>query len=265
MLRKRLRSGKTLDSEEIAGLSLSAKEQLFSSANMLFVETMCLPAEFSDISGGINETGYKIMRIGHDFNEFFEVSAGKAVFDCKKTELKELLSGLAERSGEFLERKETALIFRSYEKGVFVNIDRERFYYAVLNLLLNAAENTPRGGKVRVVLQKTKKFAKITVQDNGFGMDEETLLHCFEPFYTKSRSTEKKKMGLGLTLAHFFAVKSGGRLGIKSEEGKGTSVSLLIPLMTAEEIKLSVEALGKDIFGGNFSPVSIVLSGIEKE
>lgn len=265
MAYKRLRSGKHINSGEMADFSLAAKEQIFEAIRNQFVETIKLPAEYTEVSEEINVMGYSVLRISHNFNEYCEAISGKAVFKTEKAELKETAGNLCEKAKRFFERKGVALIFKSSSENIFVEIDREKFYYALLNILLNAAENTPKGGKVRVVLTKTKKFVKIAVSDNGTGMDEETAEHCFEPFFTKGERFGKKRMGIGLTLARWFVFESKGRIHISSERGKGTTVSMLIPLMEKEETNLSVESPVSDILGGKFSPVSIMLSGIEKE
>lgn len=262
---KRLRSGKSISTETVANLSLSAKEQMTAAVHKQFIETMKLPAEFSDVSEKINGECYSMLRIGHDMNEYCEIISGSGIFNNVKTEVIGSLFDLCERSKIHFSRKNIALIFKPKLEKVFVKIDRERFYYAVLNLLLNAAENTPDGGKVILVVSKTAKFVKITVNDNGFGMDEETLKHCSEPFFSAEGNFGKRKMGLGLTLAHHFSYESGGRMHISSEKGKGTSASVLLPLLSPEEEKLSAEALVPDILGGKYSPVMIMLSGIGKE
>ena len=265
MVYKRLRSGKYINSGEMADLSFSAKEQIFESVRNQFVETIKLPAEYSDVSDNVNSMGYSILRISRNLNEYCEIISGKCFFRKEKMEIAKTFLNLCEASKEFFKKKNINLVFKTESENIFVKTDREKFYYAVLNVLLNAAENTPRGGKVRVVLSRTKKFAKIAISDNGTGMDEETVLHCFEPFFSKSGYLGKPKMGIGLTLAHWFVSENKGRIHISSEKGKGTTVYMLIPLLEKEEADLSVEAPVPDILGGKFSPVSIMLSGIEKE
>ena len=146
-----------------------------------------------------------------------------------------------------------------------MNIDKERFSFAFLNLLLNSAENTPEKGKIRIIVSKTKKFVKITVADNGIGMDEETALHCAEPFYSKNFFREKPKMGLGLTLVHHFVSENGGRISLRSEKDKGTFVSMLLPLVEGGKESVFAGSSVPDLSGDNFSPVYIMLSGIGKE
>ena len=64
---------------------------------------------------------------------------------------------LCEKSKTFLERKELLLLCKIPSENIFVDIDSERFCYAILDLILNAAENTPEKGKIRVTVSKTKK------------------------------------------------------------------------------------------------------------
>ncbi len=260
---KRLRSGKNINGAAMANLSFSAKEQLSEAVRKQFMETMNLPAEYEKESEKINSMGYYILRIGHDLNEYCEAVSGKCVFKNSQTEICRILSDLCEKAAGFIERKNIAFIRKIPRENIFVEIDKERFCYAMLDLLLNAVENTPEGGRIRVSVSKTKKFVKITVGDNGFGMDEELLGHCFEPFYTKNHYSGRKKMGLGLTLVRYFASENGGRLNVSSESGKGTAVSLLVPLMDSERVNLSLSASSPDILGGKYSPVYIVFSSME--
>ena len=262
---KRLRSGKNIESLTAAKLSRVAKEQLHEAVYAQFIETFKISSEYKEAADGINSMGYVILRTGHDLNEYCEAVAGNAKISPVKTELCGFLSKICENSEKFIKRKGQNLICKIPEEKIFVKIDKERFCYSVLNLILNSAENTPEEGKIRISVSKTKRFVKITVRDNGFGMDEESLIHCFEPFYTKNRSVGKSKMGLGLTLARNFVTESGGRMNVSSEEGKGTAVSMLLPLMNSEEINLSVESPVPDILGGKFSPVPIVLSALSEK
>lgn len=265
MTYKRLRSGKKIESNLMAKLSFSAKKQLSEAVRNQFVETMKISAEFSEAAKGIDTMGYLILKTGHDLNEYCEAVSGSGNYSPKMTEICGYLSDICTKSEEFVKRKNLAFLRRIPEENIVVNIDGEKFCYAVLNLILNAAENTPEGGKIRLSVSKTKKFVKIVVGDNGFGMDEESVLRCFEPFYTKSRNSGSKKMGLGLTLARNFVFESGGRMNITSEKGKGAIVSMLLPLVKCEEKNLMVGSAVPEITDGKFSPVRIVLSGLLKD
>lgn len=263
MKSKRLKRGKNVSSESAAELSLCVKEHLFDTVRDLFLETAKLPEEYAEISEEITANGYLILRTGHNLNEYYEAVSGKTVFDNRRTEMGVIVREIYEITKPLIESKELAFICKIPEENVFVNIDREKFSYAILDILLNAAENTPAGGRIRISFQRTKKYAKLIIGDNGFGMDKDTLSHCTEPFYSASFDG-RKKMGLGLTLAHNFVSQSGGRINIKSEKGAGTTVEMLLPIVTGSDPELSASATVPDILGGKLSPVYIVLSGIKK-
>ena len=204
-----------------------------------------------------------ILRSAQEMNEYFEAVSGTENYKNQKTEICGTVSVLCEKAKPFIENKGIFFSAKVPWKNIFVNIDSEKFFYSVLNLLLNAAENCSEEGKIKVSVSKTEKFAKITVSDNGRGMDEETIKHCTEPFFVKGEIPGKKRMGLGLTLSHHFSVKSGGRFKIKSKIGEGTSVSIFLPLAGTDGTELSVGVSSAEISGGAFSPVEIVLSSIK--
>lgn len=260
---KRLKSGKNIPSEKAALLSFCAKEQIYGYVHNQFFETLKLPEECSEVSGEINKAGWMILRSTQEMNEYFEAVSGTENYKNQKTEICNIVSILCEKARPFIENKGISFSCKVPLENIFVNIDRERFFYAALNLLLNAAENISKNGKIKVSVSKTSKFVKITVSDNGIGMNEETIIRCTEPFFVKGEIPGKKRMGLGLTLAHHFAVKSGGRFKIKSTIGEGTSVSILLPVAETDKTELFVGSFSGEIPGGTFSPVEIVLSSLK--
>ncbi|MCP4674160.1 MAG: response regulator [Deltaproteobacteria bacterium] len=102
----------------------------------------------------------------------------------------------------------------------------------VMNLCLNAADAIEGSGIVSIALAVDQgSFVSLRVADTGKGMDEETLEHVFEPFYTTKPSGEGT--GLGLTMVHNTARNHGGVVDIESELGKGTVITLRLPAIDA--------------------------------
>lgn len=261
MAYKRLKSGKSISSEQASKLSLYAKEQIFESVRNQFLETMKLPKEYDEIAEEININGYIILRTGHDLNEYYEAVSGKDSFDNEKAEIGFILKTIYEKSEPIIRKRGILYLCRLPSENIYTNIDKEKFCYAVLDILLNSAENTPEGGRIRIGVKKTQKYVKIIIGDSGCGMNPETAEHCTEPFYS---TAPDKKMGLGLTLVHHFTCKSGGRMNIKSEKGKGTTIEMLLPIITGSGNELSVETTVPDILGSKLSPVDIVLASLKK-
>ncbi|MGW1419426.1 ATP-binding protein [Bradyrhizobium manausense] len=121
--------------------------------------------------------------------------------------------------------------------------DPNQIEMAILNLSVNARDAMPDGGKLRISAKaRTIEHAHgselvpgtyvcISVADTGIGMDEETLAHAVEPFF--STKGIGQGTGLGLSMVHGLASQLGGALTIKSTVGAGTTVELWLPVSHA--------------------------------
>ncbi len=105
-----------------------------------------------------------------------------------------------------------------------------------LNLLLNAIQAMPNGGKICIeAYDYSDKYVRIDVTDTGHGIKPEDLEHIFEPFYTTKgvgRGT-----GLGLAVTYGLVKKHGGYIEVESEVGVGTTFSVYLPKSNVEEGK----------------------------
>jgi two-component system, cell cycle sensor histidine kinase and response regulator CckA len=125
-----------------------------------------------------------------------------------------------------------------------VKMDPTQAQQILLNLVLNARDAMPQGGVITLETRncsvqiladspadETTKAslpcALFVVEDNGSGMDESTRAHVFEPFFT----TKGKGNGLGLATVHDIVTTNGGLIHVDSEVGRGTRVSVLLPLI----------------------------------
>jgi len=107
------------------------------------------------------------------------------------------------------------------------------------NLLSNAIKFTPEGSKVKSVVWYKDGYLNIIVKDYGIGISEEKQKTIFEPFTQADGSTARKYggTGLGLTISLELAHLLGGKLTLKSTEGKGSTFHLSIPVPIGEEEK----------------------------
>jgi len=120
---------------------------------------------------------------------------------------------------------------------VQVNGDRDRLKQVLLNLVSNAINYTPQGGQVFISLGKVGSQARLIVRDTGPGIPVEDLPHIFERFYRAEKSRTRSKtggFGLGLSIAHWIITHHGGSIEVNSQEGKGTTFCIWLPLLSVQ-------------------------------
>jgi signal transduction histidine kinase len=111
-----------------------------------------------------------------------------------------------------------------------VAADEHQLRQALLNLLRNAAEAMPRGGRLRVaVTEEPSGQAALVITDTGEGIAPEHLGKVFDPFF----STKDGGTGLGLALTHQIVTEHGGAITVESEPGRGTTFTVRLPILPA--------------------------------
>jgi two-component system, sensor histidine kinase and response regulator len=122
-------------------------------------------------------------------------------------------------------------IIREMDDSPVVFADRDMVTLVLRNLLSNAIKFTAQHGTVIIRLKTESDFCRVSVIDNGIGMDRETLARIQDNSYYSTNGTSKESgTGLGLMLCRDFLSKNGGSLLIESEPGNGSSFSFTLPL-----------------------------------
>ncbi len=105
-----------------------------------------------------------------------------------------------------------------------------------VNLIKNSVTYGKKNGHTTIHTKKSDGFITIDIIDNGIGISKENLPHVFERFFRVNgshRSNNKERTGLGLAIVKWIAEVHGGKISVKSKEGKGSTFSVSLPLMNA--------------------------------
>ena len=116
-------------------------------------------------------------------------------------------------------------------EGGTLRADARLLKEAIVNVVCNAIEATPRGGNVSVTYRFSDGGARIVVRDTGRGMTKETASRVGTPFFT----TREGGTGLGVVIAKTAIVQHGGTLAYQSTPGVGTIVTIALPVELPEQ------------------------------
>ena len=125
-----------------------------------------------------------------------------------------------------------------------VRADPGQLQQVLLNLVVNARDAMPSGGTLTLTTRATCEpdgtaMAAVDVSDTGTGMDRDTLAHTFEPFFTTKGSAGT---GLGLATVYGIVTQSGGRVGVESTAGRGSTFSFMLPRLATPPSERPVPA-----------------------
>ncbi|MEO6777694.1 MAG: ATP-binding protein [Kofleriaceae bacterium] len=141
-------------------------------------------------------------------------------------DLGELLDAMADMLRHAIgEDIELAIIKRTTRAPIYV--DAGQIEQVILNLVVNARDAMPQGGRITITLDSVATHVRLAVRDSGVGMDAATLAQIFEPYFTTKDAA--KGTGLGLPTALGIVEQSGGTVHVRSEPGEGTTFEVELP------------------------------------
>ena len=123
----------------------------------------------------------------------------------------------------------------------YILVDSNQLSQVLMNLMINAAEATPDGGRITVSASKlpAADSIEIRVSDTGCGIPPDILPHVFEPFFTTKQG---KGTGLGLSISATYVRRNQGEIRIDSTVNQGTTVTITLPIRQEESHKVKKES-----------------------
>jgi signal transduction histidine kinase len=135
--------------------------------------------------------------------------------------------------------KNKATIHKHYGDVPRVRCSPSQINQVFLNLLTNAADAIEESGEIVIRTVAENESVSVSISDTGCGISEENLARIRDPFFTTKEVG--KGTGLGLSIVDRIVTSHGGDLSIESKEGKGTTVTIVLPLVAADPAQASGE------------------------
>ena len=157
------------------------------------------------------------------------LDAGAVVFEKQDYLLADVVSRAVEELWVRAEEEEKEIVLEGADQ-MQVYCDLQWTSEAIGNLVKNALDYTDSGGKVLVSWEKHPEMTRLSVSDNGKGIEEEDLYHIFKRFYRSAKGKRTGQgVGLGLPLVKSIVEGQGGTLSVQSRIGEGTVFTMMLP------------------------------------
>ncbi len=197
--------------------------------------------------GEIPEAARRMLEVAHknsqrlgalinDLLDMEKIAAGKMCFEIRTQEATPLVEQAIQLGQPQADLRRVILALGRRGEGTLIRVDGQRLLQVLTNFLSNAVKFTPKEGTVRVDVLEHEDMVRIQVNDDGPGIPKDFQERIFEKFSQADSSTTRAQSGtgLGLAIAKELTEKMGGRIGFKSEEGRGATFYVDLPRMKKE-------------------------------
>ena len=194
------------------------------------------PQEERDLMSTMHGNSMRLLKLINDLLDLVRLESGRAKVHAQRVNVKDFINGLATAVSAVAQDKRIQLNAHVDSDLGIVLADPEKLERICLNLLFNALKFTAANGRVTFSATKEDGRMVIEVRDTGMGIPADQLPHIFNRFWQADTSSQRKfqGMGIGLALVKELAETQGGNVVATSEVGKGTSMTVSLPLQVAE-------------------------------
>lgn len=180
------------------------------------------------------ETNEKMIQLVNDLLNVSRIENGKFGYKFEKNDFMKLLNTLVENT--VLPSKSRNIDVRLENRaGVIPDFmfDPEKLLIALQNIVDNAMKYTLPGGKVTIVVQRQGDYIEVKVTDTGVGIPKADIAKLFSKFFRAANviHLQTDGSGLGLFIVKSIIMRHGGQIWVDSEEGKGTTFTIVVPVV----------------------------------
>jgi protein-histidine pros-kinase len=189
--------------------------------------------------GDILSSGRHLLHLINDMLDLVKIQAGRADLALERFSIRDAINEVCTGVHPLAVSKAIELTVNVGDGIEFVTLDQQRFKQILYNLLSNALKFTDEHGHVGtdVTVVDTERF-RLVVSDDGIGIRAEDIGRLFSEFEQLETGTARRfgGTGLGLALTRKLVELHGGKIGVESEFGKGSSFAVVLPLEAQEAL-----------------------------
>jgi signal transduction histidine kinase len=183
----------------------------------------------------INSESKRLARMIEMFLNVERLSAGQMELKRESFKVADLMTTCVDRVRPIAERKQIRIRLDPPQHELLAG-DRELMEYAFYNLLTNAVKYSPQQTEVTAAVTRENGHLRISVQDQGIGMDHKEVRQIFQKFYRtkKAEASGEAGTGIGLSIVEQIVTQHGGTIEVKSRPGQGSCFTLVLPAPVAQ-------------------------------
>jgi len=191
---------------------------------------------YADDLNKINSSGEHLLTLINDILDLSKIEAGKMEMHIEEFEFEKHLIQIEATAKPLVEKNGNEFVIEKPDNLEKLTNDQTKLRQILFNMISNAAKFTKKG-TVTLGITKYDEKVRFAVTDTGIGMNAEQLGKVFEEFTQAESSTSKDYggTGLGLPISKKMTEMMGGVMEVESEEGRGTTFSITIPIVIQEE------------------------------
>ena len=199
-----------------------------------------LNAKQKEYTQDIHAASERLLDLINDILDLSTIEAGQMHLNIETGSLKTMMHSVLNLVTDWARKKEIEVSLDCTENIVEIAYDERRIKQALINLIRNAIAHTETGGQIELSAIHDGEFIYLSVRDNGVGISDEAQLRVLKPFERLDNAHSSRGAGLGLTLVKNIVDLHGGSFELQSEQGEGTTVTLVLPVTQSSEKAVQV-------------------------
>lgn len=233
---------------------------IFSAVQMIDLKSKNNENNIGKYTSIITQNGYRMLRLVNNLIDLVKMDVDSFSLEFKNSDIVNILKKVTDSVKSYIDNKNRKIKFVTDLDRKIIKCDPVNIERIILNLLSNAVKFTEKGDAITVNLYKEKDMIKISVKDNGIGIEKEKLKYIFDEFkqIDESMTRNSEGSGLGLSIVKSLVEMHEGKIEVKSREKQGSEFIISLP-----DQKMDGKEVEEFKFKDNINKTALELSDIE--